>query len=108
MNKVSNAAHLRFDVRNSDLWDEVKSRLMSLPDRRISKDGVVVIKAQSERSLELNKAQALQRLRELIAEASAVQKNRKPTKPTYGSKLRRLEAKGSRSQIKTNRAKVQV
>lgn len=107
VNKVSNAVHLRFDVRRSSLPEAVKTRLLALTDRRLSKDGVVVIKAQSERSLEMNKADALQRLQALVAEASAVPAHRKPTKPSFGSRQRRLAAKENRSQLKSGRAKVQ-
>ena len=105
VNKVSNAVHLRFNIPASSLPASVKSRLLALPDRRISKDGILLIKAQSSRSLEDNKASALQRLRELVALASQPQTPRRPTKPTYGSRLRRLEGKAIRAQVKSLRSK---
>lgn len=105
VNKVSNAVHLRFDISASSLPPSVKSRLLALPDRRISKDGMLVIKAQSSRSLEDNKATAVQRLRELVALAARPPKPRRPTTPTYGSRLRRLEGKAIRGQVKSLRTK---
>lgn len=107
VNKVSSAVHLRFDIRASSLPDPVKERLLALPGRRVTKEGVLVLKAQSARSQEQNKAQALARLEELVAQASEVERVRRPTKPTYGSKQRRLEGKAIRSQLKANRGKVQ-
>ena len=106
VNKVSNAVHLRFDIRASSLPDAVKARLLALADQRITGDGVVVIKSQGSRSLEQNRIAALQRLNELVDSVATVPKPRKPTKPTYGSKLRRLESKDARSSIKAGRAKV--
>jgi ribosome-associated protein len=106
VNKVSNAVQLRFDVRASSLPASVKARLLSLHDSRVSKEGVVVIKAQGSRSLEQNKAEALARLHELVAQASHVPTPRKPTKPTYGSTQRRLKAKAARAGIKADRGKV--
>lgn len=103
VNKVSNAVHLRFDIRNSSLPEILRERLLALGDQRISKDGVVVIKAQEFRSLEKNRAEALRRLEVLIAGAARVEKKRRPTKPTHGSVKRRLETKGRRSAIKANR-----
>ena len=103
VNKVSNAVHLRFDIRNSSLPEILRERLLALGDQRISKDGVVVIKAQEFRSLEKNRAEALRRLELLIAGAARVEKKRRPTKPTHGSVKRRLETKGRRSAIKANR-----
>ena len=103
VNKVSNAVHLRFDIRNSSLPEILRERLLALGDQRISKDGVVVIKAQEFRSLEKNRAEALRRLELLIADAARVEKKRRPTKPTHGSVKRRLETKGRRSAIKANR-----
>ena len=107
VNKVSSAIHLRFDIRASSLPPAVKERLLALPGRRVSKEGILVIKAQSARSQEQNKAQALARLEELVAEASEVELVRRPTKPTYGSKQRRLQGKAIRAQVKANRGKVQ-
>jgi ribosome-associated protein len=106
VNKVSNAVQLRFDILASSLPEEVKARLLALQDSRVSKQGVIVIKAQVARSLEQNKADALARLLELVAEASRKQVPRKATKPTYGSKQRRLKAKASRAGIKADRGKV--
>ena len=106
VNKVSNAAQLRFDVGASRLPDDVKQRLLALADQRISGDGVVVIKAQDHRSLERNRADAVQRLRELIETAAHVPKARRATKPTKGSQRRRVEGKVQRGQVKALRGKV--
>jgi ribosome-associated protein len=106
VSKVSSAVHLRFDIRASSLPAAVKDKLLALPGRRVSKDGVLVLKAQSARSQEQNKVLALQRLEQIVAEASQVQASRRPTKPTYGSKQRRLEGKAIRSQVKVTRRKV--
>jgi len=106
VNKVSNAVHLRFDVLRSALPPAIKQRLLGLADQRLSTAGVIVIKAQSARSLEKNKADALARLQALVDEASVVPKARKPTKATWGSRQRRLEAKGVRSRVKATRSKV--
>jgi ribosome-associated protein len=107
VNKVSTAIHLRFDIRRSSLPQEVKDRLLALPGRRVTKDGVLVLKAQSARSQEQNKASALERLEEIVAQASEVQAPRRPTKPTYGSRQRRLKTKALRSEVKASRGKVQ-
>jgi len=106
VNKVSNAVHLRYDVAASSLPDEVKERLLALPDGRITADGVVVIKAQEHRSLEMNRADALARLQALVDRAAHVPRARRATKPTHGSKLRRLEGKAVRSQVKAGRGRV--
>lgn len=106
VNKVSTAVHLRFDIRASSLPAAVKERLLALPGRRVSKDGILLLKAQSARSQEQNRAQALARLGEIVEEASQVPEVRRPTKPTYGSKQRRLEGKAIRSQVKATRRKV--
>jgi len=106
VNKVSTAVHLRFDIRASSLPAAVKERLLALPGRRVTKDGILVLKAQSARSQEQNRAQALARLEEIVAEASQVPETRRPTKPTYGSRQRRLEGKAIRSQVKASRRKV--
>lgn len=108
VNKVSSAVHLRFDIRRSSLPQTVKDKLLQLQDQRVTKDGVIVIKAQSSRSREQNKAEALARLEELIAEAAYVLPQRRPTKPTYSSKQRRLESKSLRSNIKSGRGKVAI
>jgi ribosome-associated protein len=106
VNKVSTAVHLRYDVRASSLPDEVKVRLLALRDQRISSDGVVVIKAQRYRSLEQNRDDALRRLRELVARAAAVPPPRKATRPTLGSRQRRLESKVKRGRLKATRGRV--
>jgi ribosome-associated protein len=106
VNKVSTAVHLRFDVGASSLPDAVKARLLALRDQRISADGVVVIKAQRYRSLEQNRDDALARLGELVARAAAVPRPRKATRPTAGSRRRRLESKVKRGQLKATRGKV--
>jgi ribosome-associated protein len=103
VNKVSNAVHLRFDIRNSSLPEEVRERLLKLGDQRISKDGMVVIKAQEFRSLEKNRAEALRRLELLVASVATVARKRRPTKPTQGSVRRRLEQKARRSALKAGR-----
>ena len=106
VNKTSSAIHLRFDVRASSLPQQIKDRLLSSHDRRITDDGVVVIKAQQHRSQDLNRADALQRLHDLVRAASVVRKTRRPTKPTRGSKERRLEGKSRRATIKSLRGRV--
>ncbi|MCK9261917.1 MAG: aminoacyl-tRNA hydrolase [Azoarcus sp.] len=106
VNKVSNAVHLRFDITASSLPEEVRDRLLQLGDHRISKDGVIIIKAQAFRSLEKNRAEAIRRLEELIARAATVQKARRPTRPTRGSVTRRLEGKTRRAAVKAGRARV--
>jgi ribosome-associated protein len=106
VNKVSTAVHLRYDVRASSLPDEVKVRLLALRDQRINSDGVVVIKAQRYRSLEQNRDDALRRLQELVARAAAVPPPRKATRPTLGSRQRRLESKVKRGRLKTTRGRV--
>lgn len=103
VNKVSNAVHLRFDIRASSLPEAVKARLLGWADQRITADGVVVIKAQDSRSLALNRADAVARLIELVQAAAHVPKARRATKPTYGSKQRRLEGKSKRSDVKAGR-----
>jgi len=106
VNKVSSAIHLRFDVAASSLPEAVKARLLALHDRRLSDEGVLVLKAQRHRSQELNRRDALERLNALVAKAAEVPLARKPTRPTYASKRRRLEAKGVRAEVKAGRAKV--
>jgi ribosome-associated protein len=107
VNKVSTAVHLRFDIRASSLPPQVKERLLAMAGRRVTKDGILVLKAQSARSQERNKAIAMERLQELVAQASEVEAVRRPTKPTYGSKQRRLQGKAIRSQVKAARGRVQ-
>jgi ribosome-associated protein len=106
VNKVSSAVHLRFDINASSLPPFYKERLLALRDSRITGDGVVVIKAQQYRTQEQNRADALERLSELIISAGKVEKKRRPTKPTLGSKTRRLESKTKRGSIKAGRGKV--
>lgn len=106
VNKVSNAVHLRFDIRASSLPDELKQRLLARRDQRINADGVVVIKAQSHRSLELNRADALARLRALLDELAYTAPIRRPTAPTRASQRRRVEGKRIRSEVKGLRGKV--
>ena len=106
VNKVSNAVHLRFDVAASSLPEDVKARLLALPDGRISADGVVVIKAQEHRSLEMNRADAMARLQAMVDRVAVAPRLRRATKPTHDSKLRRLEGKAVRAQVKAGRGKV--
>jgi ribosome-associated protein len=103
VNKVSSAVHLRFDIRASSLPAHVKHRLLALPGQRVTKDGVIVIKAQSSRSQEQNRAEAIARLQALVDEAARPQLVRKPTQPTFGARQRRLKAKAVRSQVKASR-----
>jgi ribosome-associated protein len=106
VNKVSSAVHLRFDIRASSLPPFHQERLLALRDSRITADGVVVIKAQQYRTQEQNRADALTRLRDLILGAIKVEKKRRATKPTLGSKTRRLEGKTKRGAIKAGRGRV--
>lgn len=106
VNKVASAVHLRFDIPASHLPPFYKERLMALSDQRISKDGVIVIKAQGHRTLELNKEDALKRLRELIQGATRQQKARRATKPTKGSQRRRVDKKTQKGKTKALRGRV--
>jgi ribosome-associated protein len=106
VNKVSSAVHLRFDIRASSLPEAWKERLLVRRDQRISAEGVVVIKAQQHRSLEKNRAEAVERLRELVAAAASVPRPRRPTKPTRASQRRRVDEKVKRGQVKALRGKV--
>jgi ribosome-associated protein len=106
VNKVSSAIHLRFDIRKSSLPEDHKERLLALPDQRITRDGVLVIKAQTHRSQDMNRAEAMGRLQELVDSVAQPPRVRRPTRPTKASKVRRLESKNLRSQVKTLRAKV--
>lgn len=108
VNKVSNAVHLRFNILASSLPQPIKENLLALPRSRVSKDGILFIKAQSSRSLEDNKAEALERLALLVSEAAATQAPRHPTKPTYGSRLKRLKGKAVRAEVKASRGKVKA
>lgn len=105
VNKVSSAVHLRFNIPRSSLPADVKVRLLALSDSRITRDGSVVLKAQTHRSQELNRTEALARLHELINSAARPPKTRYATKPTYGSKQRRLESKSKLSAIKALRGR---
>lgn len=107
VNKVSSAVHLRFDICASSLPDEIKQRLLALSDSRITQEGVLVLKAQQHRTQEMNRADALLRLQQVIDGVSNPPKARRATKPTYGSKQRRLEGKSQRSQTKALRGKIQ-
>jgi ribosome-associated protein len=106
VNKVSSAIHLRFDVNASTLPDALKQRLLALKDQRITRDGVVVIKAQQHRSQDMNRQEALERLHALVESAAHVPKTRRPTKPSRSAKKKRLEGKIRRGRIKQLRGKV--
>ena len=106
VNKVSSAIHLRFDVRASTLPEDVKERLLALADTRLTNEGVLVIKAQTARTQELNRADALARLQALVDSVAEPPRVRRATKPTYGSRQRRLEGKAVRSQVKAGRGRV--
>ncbi len=106
VNKVSNAIHLRFDIRASSLPDHLKERLLRLNDQRITKEGVVIIKAQAHRSQEKNRDEALQRLQEIVASIAVLPRARRPTKPTRSSQKKRLDTKNLRGQVKSLRGKI--
>ena len=106
VNKVSSAIHLRFDIAASSLPDPVKARLLALRDHRITAEGVIVIKAQGSRSQEQNRVDALVRLQALVDSVATPPKTRRPTRPTLGSKRRRLEGKTERSEVKRLRVRV--
>jgi ribosome-associated protein len=108
VNKVSSAVHLRFDIRASSLPETYKQKLLQRRDQRISKEGVIVIKAQEHRTQEKNREEALTRLCDLIKSASFRHKKRKPTRPTPGSQTRRLDSKTRKGRIKAMRGKVQL
>jgi len=105
VNKVSSAIHLRFDIAASSLPDDVKQRMLALADARITRAGVVVIKAQNHRSQDMNRTEALARLNELVNSVARPPKTRHATKPTYGSKQRRLEGKRKLSETKALRGR---
>ena len=106
VNKVSSAVHLRFDVGASSLPDDMKERLLARSDSRLTRDGVLVIKAQTSRSQDFNRAQAMERLQSLVDSVAHAPRERRATRPTRGSKERRLQAKTERGQIKAGRGKV--
>lgn len=103
VNKVSNAVHLRFDIAASSLPEEIRARLLKLGDQRISKDGVVIIKAQEFRSLEKNRGEALRRLEQLVASVAVLPKKRRATRPTKSSVAKRLESKARHASLKAGR-----
>ncbi len=105
VNKVSNAVHLRFDIRRSSLPEQVKERLLRWGDHRVTRTGLVVIKSQAHRSLEMNRAEAIARLNALVAAAAHVPKRRKPTRPTRSSQRKRIESKVRRGHVKVLRRK---
>jgi ribosome-associated protein len=106
VNKVSSAIHLRFDIPASSLTDWLKSRLMSLKDNRITDEGILILKAQQFRTQEANKNDSIARLHEIVNAANQVKPTRYATRPSYGSKQRRLESKTQRGQIKQMRGKI--
>ena len=106
VNKVSNAVHLRFDVRKSSLPEHVKDRLLRTGDSRVTRTGMVVIKSQNHRSLERNRAEAIARLQSLVVAAAHLPKVRKATRPTRSSQRRRIETKKRRSQLKALRSRI--
>ncbi|MGN6579490.1 MAG: alternative ribosome rescue aminoacyl-tRNA hydrolase ArfB [Bordetella sp.] len=106
VNKVSSAIHLRFDIRASGLPDELKARLLALQDRRVTREGVIIIKAQEHRTREQNRAAAIERLEALIASVGKTRKVRVATRPTRSSQRRRLESKAQRSEVKAGRGRV--
>ena len=105
VNKVSSAIHLRFDIPASSLLEDMKERLFALNDSRITDAGVLVLKAQQHRTQEMNRSDALARLQEVIDSVATPPKARRPTKPSYGAKQRRLEGKSLRSDVKAGRSK---
>jgi ribosome-associated protein len=106
VNKVSSAVHLRFDIRASSLPEAVKKKLLATSDQRITLDGVIVIKAQTTRSQDKNRAEAIARLHEMVALAAKLIKPRRATKPTFSSQRKRVDSKVLRGQTKATRAKV--
>ncbi|MEL6938676.1 MAG: alternative ribosome rescue aminoacyl-tRNA hydrolase ArfB [Cyanobacteria bacterium J06598_1] len=108
VNKVASAVHLRFDIAASSLPAFYKRRLLAMSDKRLTKDGVIVIKSQQHRSQERNREDALSRLQQMVKAAGVLPKKRRPTKPSKGAKRRRLEGKAKRSQLKSLRKKVDL
>ena len=108
VNKVATAIHLRFDIKSSTLPQDIQEKLLKIKDRRITKEGVIIIKAQRYRTQEKNREDALHRLKELIRKVIIPAKKRKPTKPTAESKKKRLDEKSKRSKLKAQRGKVNL
>ena len=108
VNKVSSAVHLRFDIKGSSLPQAYKDRLLRLSDQRITKEGVIVIKAQQHRTREKNRSEALDRLRALIRRATVIRKKRKATRPSLGSQQKRLDRKTKRGKLKSLRSRVDL
>ncbi|MCG8551943.1 MAG: aminoacyl-tRNA hydrolase [Desulfobacterales bacterium] len=108
VNKVSSGVHIRFDIHASDLSDDIKAKLLSLKDKRFTRQGIIVIKAMTFRSAAKNRENGLERLGELIRDAVRPVKKRKPTRPTRASKTRRLDSKTRRSKIKALRKKIDI
>jgi len=108
VNKVSSAVHLRFDIANSSLPEHIKERLLAMRDQRITKDGVIVLKAQQSRSQEANKEEALRRLRELVDSVAVLPAVRRPTRPTRSSQRKRLDGKAKDGERKQLRGKVSL
>jgi len=108
VNKTSTAVHLRFDIKNSSLPDLYKKRLLRLNDKRITREGVIIIKAQQQRSQKKNRDIALDRLQNLVKSVLATRKKRRPTKPTRSSQIKRLDSKSKRGQIKDLRGKIKA
>ncbi|MFQ3197387.1 MAG: ribosome-associated protein [Paraglaciecola sp.] len=106
VNKVSSAIHLRFNINASSLPAFYKQQLLASNDNRITQDGVLILKAQAHRTQDMNRQEAIERLVEIIRQAGVVQKTRRPTKPTKGSKIRRIEGKKKSGQKKVMRKKV--
>ena len=106
VNKVSTALHLRYDIHASSLPEPVKAKLLARSDQRITADGVVVIKAQRYRSQDKNRADALERLQEIVAQAAVVETPRRPTKPSRNAKRRRVDSKVRRGQLKATRGRI--
>jgi ribosome-associated protein len=106
VNKVSSAIHLRFDIGASSLPEDMKERLLALSDRRITRDGVLVIKAQEHRSQDMNRIEAFARLLDVVHSVAIAPKKRRPTKPTWASKQRRLDGKKKLSEIKSGRGRL--
>lgn len=106
VNKVSSAIHLRFDIAASSLPEDVKERLLALRDSRITDEGVLIIKAQQHRTQEMNRNDALARLHELVQSVAVAPRVRRATRPSYGAKQRRLQAKTIRSEVKAGRGRV--